>query len=93
MIDGGWRLEVGGIMTMGENGMYTNRVQNTNKKFVRQKTTYKSSDPGIQKIFVHYTNTTQTGIAIFSSYSSNNLVESEGMEVKISSPKANIQKP
>ena len=27
--------------------MYTNRVQNTNKKFVRQKTTYKSSDPGV----------------------------------------------
>ena len=26
--------------TVGENGMYTNRVQNTNKKFVRQKMTY-----------------------------------------------------
>ena len=40
-------------MRMCENGMYTNRLQNTNKKFVRQKTTYKSSDPdpGIQKIF------------------------------------------
>ena len=34
---------------LGENGMYTNRVQNTNKKFVCQKTTYKSSDPGIQR--------------------------------------------
>ena len=38
--------------TVGENGMYTNRVQNTNKKIVLQKTTFKSSDPGIQKIFV-----------------------------------------
>ena len=37
------------ITIVGKNGMYTNRVQNTNKKFVRQKTTYKSSDPGIQK--------------------------------------------
>ena len=41
--------------------------------------------PPLAQIFVHYTNTTQTGIAILSSQSSYNLLEIEGMDVKISS--------
>ena len=39
------------LPTVGENGMYMTAYQ-TNKKIVRQKKTYKSSDPGIKKIFV-----------------------------------------